>query len=315
MKKVFLFIAILLLVCEISTAQKSVFQVVPLGVTGGLDESNLSAYMVAPVGSDDYVCLDAGTIYAGIEKSIEKGVFHKSVKAVQRENIKGYLISHGHLDHNAGLILNAPEDTNKNIYALPYVVNILRKHYFTWDSWANFTDDGEAPKLGTYHYVNLDTTVETILANTQMSVKPFKLSHVNPYVSTAFLIHYNGDYLLYLGDTGPDKVEQSNCLRNLWQNVGPIIAQNKLKAIFIEVSYSNEQPDKNLFGHLTPHWLMEEMKVLAEVAGKEKMKNLPIVVTHIKPSSDKVLIRNQLQDLNNLGLKFIFPEQGTPLKF
>ena len=43
------------------------FKVIPLGVKGGLDESNLSAYLVAASGSDQFICLDAGTIYKGLE--------------------------------------------------------------------------------------------------------------------------------------------------------------------------------------------------------------------------------------------------------
>src|SRR4051794_40235149 len=75
------------------------FQVVPLGVKGGLDESNLSAYMLAPAESGSYVCLDAGTLYAGIEKAISHHVFNKPATTVLRTNIKAYLLSHAHLDH------------------------------------------------------------------------------------------------------------------------------------------------------------------------------------------------------------------------
>jgi 3',5'-cyclic-nucleotide phosphodiesterase len=36
------------------------FRCIPLGVEGGLNESNLPAYLLAPIGSTDVVCLDAG---------------------------------------------------------------------------------------------------------------------------------------------------------------------------------------------------------------------------------------------------------------
>nr|WP_295931259.1 hypothetical protein [uncultured Dyadobacter sp.] len=48
------------------------FKVVPLGVKGGTMDGNLSAYMLAPAGSDAYVCLDAGTVSNGIEKATGK---------------------------------------------------------------------------------------------------------------------------------------------------------------------------------------------------------------------------------------------------
>jgi 3',5'-cyclic-nucleotide phosphodiesterase len=50
-------------------AYQAHFQVVPLGVKGGIDETNLSAYLLAPVNTQNYICLDAGT-NAGIEKAI-----------------------------------------------------------------------------------------------------------------------------------------------------------------------------------------------------------------------------------------------------
>ena len=70
-------------------AQKSAFDIVPLGVKGGIDETNLSAYMLAPKNTQQYICLDAGTINAGIEKAIENNVFAVSSNEVLRKYIKG----------------------------------------------------------------------------------------------------------------------------------------------------------------------------------------------------------------------------------
>ena len=97
--------------------QKSSFQVVPLGVKGGIDEKNLSAYLLAPLHTNDFICLDAGTINAGIEKAIENKVFKVSTSEVLRKYIKGYFISHAHLDHVSGLIINSPADSSKTVYA------------------------------------------------------------------------------------------------------------------------------------------------------------------------------------------------------
>ena len=57
------------------TNNGNVFKVIPLGVYGGSDESNLSCYMLAPQHSNSYICLDAGTLHAGIVKAIEKNRF------------------------------------------------------------------------------------------------------------------------------------------------------------------------------------------------------------------------------------------------
>jgi 3',5'-cyclic-nucleotide phosphodiesterase len=116
---------VLLIGCVAAEAQKPAFTVIPLGVRGGLDESNLSAYLVAAEGTTDYVCLDAGTLYTGIKKAIDNGTLPPPVSTVLRSSIKDYFISHPHLDHVAGLILNSPDDSTKNIYGLPSCLHVL----------------------------------------------------------------------------------------------------------------------------------------------------------------------------------------------
>src|ERR1700744_1444293 len=144
---------LLLPVISLGQGSKNIsFHIVPLGVFGGIDESNLSAYMVAAPGTNDYIFFDAGTLHYGIEKAVSNGVFHIPAEQVLRRYIKGYFISHAHLDHIAGLIINSPDDTSKSIYALGSTIETIKKDYFTWESWANFGDEGETPALKKYHY-------------------------------------------------------------------------------------------------------------------------------------------------------------------
>lgn len=300
-----------------SNARKTSFNIVPLGVRGGLDESNLSSYMLAPAGSRDYICLDAGTLHYGIQKAVDAKVFDSSESVVLKHYIKGYLISHAHLDHVSGLIINSPDDAPKNIYGTPFCLNILRDKYFSWQSWANFANEGEKPALGKYHYTYLlpDSGSETAIVQTPMYVRAFTLSHSSPYQSTAFLIRKDSAYLLYLGDTGADETEHSDRLRALWQAIAPLINAGQLKGIFIEVSYTNAQPEKQLFGHLTPRLLMKEMTVLSSFTGAAALKGLPVLVTHIKPAPGvTAAIRKQLAALNTFRLQLIFPMQAAPVK-
>lgn len=291
--------------------QKTAFQVVPLGVKGGIDEKNLSAYLLAPSNTKDYICLDAGTINSGIEKAIENKVFKVRTSEVLRKYIKGYLISHAHLDHVSGLIINSPADSSKTVYATNKCMEMMENHYFNDQTWANFGDQGIGFPLKKYHFQTLAIAEETPITNTTMTVKAFPLSHVNPFESTAFLIKNEDDYVLYLGDTGPDAVEKSNNLLELWKVIAPLIQSKKLKGIFIEVSFPNEQPYQFLFGHLTPKYLMNELHELEKLAGKNSLNGFKIVVTHLKPPAKNIkLIKEQLKKQNDLGLKFIFPEQG-----
>ena len=288
------------------------FKVIPLGVKGGLDESNLSAYLVAASGSDQFICLDAGTIYKGLELAATKKLFNASnPSTIQQNNIHSYFISHPHLDHTAGLIMNSPNDKPKNLYGLPSVLDVFKKNYFTWAAWANFGNEGEAPILKKYSYQTLIPKVEIPINNTGLFVTPFVLSHVKPYESTAFLVRNQNAYLLYLGDTGADRVEQSEQLTALWKAVAPLVMNNQLIAIFIEVSFDNSISEKALFGHLTPNLLMEEMTKLNQLS-KGQLKNTPLYVTHIKPCEGcEVKIKSEIQAANQIGLKISYPLQAA----
>lgn len=129
-------------------AQRPAFAVVPLGVKGGLAEGNFSAYLVAATGSPAYVGLDAGSLRPGLERA---GATHKltdPVATLLRDSIKSYCLSHAHLDHVAGLLLNAPDDAPKPIYGLPACLATLQNDYLNWRAWPNFGDGGRAPALG-----------------------------------------------------------------------------------------------------------------------------------------------------------------------
>lgn len=87
------------------------------------------------------------------------------------------------------------------------------------------------------------------------------------YDSSSYFIRdvETGVEVLIFGDVEGDSI--SNNPRNLriWQEAAPKIVAGKLKAILIECSYDDSRPTDRLFGHLTPSFLIEELKVLADV--------------------------------------------------
>ena len=294
------------------------FQIMPLGVYGGSDEGNLSAYLIAPIQDTAFVALDAGTIHDGLRAARRRHFLKMTPTEFQRLRIKGYLISHPHLDHVSGLIINAPEDSRKAIYGLPFTINTLKDKYFTWTSWANFANEGEQPALNKYHYVRLKEKQPTDIKGTHLQVTAFPLSHAVPGRSTAFLVRSGENYFLYLGDCGDDNIEQSHKMQELWTAVAPVLQSGHLKGISIECSYPDQQPDRHLFGHLKPMLLMRNLSLLDSLAGgtadQHPIKDLPVIIAHIKPAgSNEQTIHRELHQQNTLGIRLIFPKRGKKI--
>ncbi|MGB8666716.1 MAG: MBL fold metallo-hydrolase [Serratia inhibens] len=306
------------------------FDVVALGVDGGVSDGNLTSYLIRSDNQPQYLALDAGSLLPGIAKGLEKGSFPQVTPElaapytpqgyVFRQLIGGYFISHGHLDHVAGLIIGSPEDAKKNIYAQADTILVLRNHYFNWKAWPNFTDAGNGARLGTYRLQTVRPLQRFTLGVTGLSGVMYPLSHDrNP--SSMLLVSDRRGSFAYFGDTGPDALEQSRNLDTAWRALGPLIEQKKLKGMIIETSYPNGVEDKNLYGHLTPAWLLKELKNLARYSGGEgSLKDFPVVISHIKPSLKqgedvRATIKQQLDQGNDLGVKFILMEQGDRQTF
>lgn len=310
------------------------FVVIPLGTKGGLVESNLSSYLVSPLGDTNFIAFDAGTVMTGLKQAKRKGSLQGIVipkdsplsleGTVMVHHIKAYAISHAHIDHVAGMVISAPYDSPKAILGLRTTIDNIRDHLFNWKIWPNFGDDGQTPLLKKYHYVGLTPGQGYSVVNTAMNVTAFELSHSGKYISTAFLVESGGQYLLYFGDAGADSIEESDKMKQIWAAVAPLVRNKVLRGIFLEISFPNEHPDTLLFGHLTPKLMMQELHTLARLVNPNQpeiaLQNLKVLVTHIKPSINRnekpeQTIMSELNGLNNLGVKFILPETGERILF
>jgi len=304
------------------------FDIVSLGGLGGIQDGNLSAYLIHPHDDDRAVTCDAGTLVNGLRVADAKGAFDtikvpadsqmSRVGYVLTNRIKGYLISHAHLDHVAGLVIASPDDSKKPVYALPSVNAALVDTYFNWQAWPNFSDRGKAPQLKKYPLEDLKPGVATPLQDTRMSVTAFPLSH-GGVESTAFLVESDGDAVLCFGDTGPDAVEKTTKMHDVWSAVAERVKQHRLKAILIESSYTSDRPDSQLFGHLTPKWMLASLRELDQLAGGKALKDLPIIVSHIKYSltreQPQKKMLEELEAGNDLGVRFLDPQQGSRWHF
>ncbi|WON76071.1 MBL fold metallo-hydrolase [Serratia sp. UGAL515B_01] len=306
------------------------FDVVALGVDGGVSDGNLTSYLIRSDSQTQYLALDAGTLLPGIARGLEKGSFPQVTPELAapytpqgyifRKLIDSYFISHGHLDHVAGLIIASPDDEKKTVYAQADTVLTLRNHYFNWKSWPNFTDAGNGTRLGTYRLQTVRPQQPVTLGLTGLSGVLYSLSHDN-YSSSMLLVSDREGAFAYFGDTGPDVLEKSRNLDTIWRVLGPLIEQKKLKGMIIETSYPDRAEDQHLYGHLTPTWLLKELKNLQQYSGGEgSLKGLPVVISHIKPTLKqgedvRAIIKQQLEQGNDLGVKFILMEQGERQQF
>lgn len=304
-----------------------VFEILPLGVYGGLKDGNLSAYLLKTIESENYTALDGGTLVHGLEVGVDKkSVHNKNVKNLLQKHIPAYLISHAHLDHLMGLLMAQPElREQQTIMAREETMQALEKNIFNWSVWGNFGDSGEIPHLNYQHYQTMPLLQWVDIPNTDLHVKAFPLSH-GGMASTAFLIRYETEYLLYFGDTGADSIEKSTNMENIWKEIAPLIRNKQLHAIMLECSFLNSQPDDKLFGHLKPNLFMFELRQLASIVDPLNLKNslrgLPVVITHIKPrlvdfsnpqeDTERQII-NELSQENDIGVELIKPEQGIML--
>ncbi|MHC1480815.1 MBL fold metallo-hydrolase [Frateuria aurantia] len=304
------------------------FELIALGVNGGLTDGDLSAWLLRAAGDRHYLGLDAGTVLPGIAAGLRQHAFDDFMatpgSALTRQGqiftdgISGWFISHPHLDHVAGLLIASTDDTAKPVYGLPQTLDALSRNYFNWSAWPNFADRGPAPALGRYRFQPHVPGELFPLQGTQLQGQLFELKH-DRMISSMLLLHEGMAWFAYFGDTGPDQVQGSHCLADIWTALAPLIRQRQLSGMVIEVSYPDGIDDQHLYGHLTPAWLLTELhRLAAAVGGRQPLAGLTVVIGHIKPSlraghDPRQLIERQLRQGNDLGVRFVLPRQGQRL--
>jgi 3',5'-cyclic-nucleotide phosphodiesterase len=178
----------------------------------------------------------------------------------------------------------------------------------------------------------------TLLEGIGIEITSFLLNHGNPGGSTSFLLcepssssssaARSGDAcFLTIFDTGPDSVyDEDKELQTVWEYVAPLYIKGLLKGILIESSFVTETKDEMLFGHLTPCYVLQELRILANMAGVESLDGLNILIMHIKwkmLDTDYIeKVQNEFSmhvldnrqgtcvEKNNLNVKFTFVQQG-----
>ncbi|KAK1144677.1 3',5'-cyclic-nucleotide phosphodiesterase pde1 [Aspergillus melleus] len=147
-------------------------QVIVLGQSGGPWEDSVTGMLVRSTstnwGPDSIIAVDAGTLLCGIKYVLESkgdnGPFagmampHKTARAnaahILRETVGTILVTHAHLDHISGFVMNSQilEASNrpKRLAALPSVIAAFKDHIFNGVIWPNLTDEDDGAGLFTF---------------------------------------------------------------------------------------------------------------------------------------------------------------------
>jgi cAMP phosphodiesterase len=115
-----------------------------------------------------------------------------------------------------------------------------------------------------------------------------------PVHSSAFFIRNDedGKELLIFGDVEPDSVSISPRNHIVWADAAMKFVHGSLKAVFIECSYDDSVRDADLYGHLCPRHLVEELTFLAHQVmavrnqvANSTLKDIPVGAPVIMPET------------------------------
>jgi cAMP phosphodiesterase len=273
--------------------------------------------------------------FAGLE------IPHESAKAnaayITRSLVDTYLITHPHLDHISGFVVNTaalPGLRPKRLAGLPFTIEAFKNHIFNNIIWPNLSDENNGAGLVTY--MRLTEGGSPALGDGEgkgyvevvegLGVKVWSVSHghcieqhshrgssisgpvpelsphhPNPallspgrphpgrsnsassfhsnlggnekpepqlcvYDSSTYFIRdlASGKEVVIFGDVEPDSLSLSPRNKRIWTEAAPKIVHGHLGGIFIECSYDDSREEDELYGHLAPRFLIEELKVLAD---------------------------------------------------
>jgi ribonuclease BN (tRNA processing enzyme) len=234
-----------------------------LGCSGSIggQQNRTTSFLV-----DEDILIDAGT-----------GVGDLSLAELTL--IDHIFVTHSHLDHVNSIAffldsVGALRPKAVTVYATGPTIETLKKHFFNWDIWPDFTQI-PTPEEPWLRYQEIKVGKVVILGGRKITVLP--ALHTVPAVG--YQLDSGKGSLVFTGDTGPNDA--------LWNVVNRI---ENLKFLIIETSFSDKDRQlAELSKHLCPSTLAEELAKLKRPAN--------IYITHLKPSE----IELTMQEIEELS--------------
>ncbi|KAI9067073.1 hypothetical protein FKP32DRAFT_1564511 [Trametes sanguinea] len=265
------------------------FDVFAVGCGGGPYEDNLSSYFVKATDApwkDGIVAIEAGSGLGALRRLLKTRpeVFHSPTESDTSDKltpaevyswIRSYIISHPHLDHLSGLVLSAGStaSTSTPVYGTQHTLETIADIFSgkIWPALASWTDEpGKPLRLSRlspqdgYVPITESLSVRTMVVSHGPSSPTSSSSEHSPYESSAFFLQHvpSARELLFFGDVEPDALSSRPNNRDVWRTAAPKIPA-VLSALFIECSWPDGRADEQLYGHLSPAHLTEELCNLA----------------------------------------------------
>ncbi|KAL4074702.1 cyclic-AMP phosphodiesterase [Scleroderma yunnanense] len=261
-----------------------VFDIVVVGSGGGLDETNLSGYLLKPSSAswdDGIIAIEAGSGHGALghilkrnptlfgESAADDDPSKKITPFTVYSNVKCFLLTHAHLDHISSLVISAGSmgGDRKCIYGSTQTLKDLDTVFSDriWPRLASYDEDNPLCRL-IYQTLHADRQYKTIFPD--ISVCNMTISHgkngSGVYESSCFFIkHVSSRHeFIFFGDVEPDSIALKPRNIAVWRAAAPKIPHD-LSTIFIECSYLSGRPTETLYGHLSPDHLVQEMLNLA----------------------------------------------------
>lgn len=225
------------------------------------------------------------------ETALDAGALTEALPLAAQRRVRRVALTHAHFDHLASLPflvanLAGRESAPLEVLAPQPVISALRRHVFNDSTWPDFTKlpsparpalklrampDGRPFRAGS------------------VTLTPVPVSHLIP--GFGYVVSKPGRAVVFSGDTGPTE--------RLWQVARRV---RDLKAVFLEVSFSDTQEDLARDScHMTPRLVAEE---LAKIPPR-----VPVYLYHMKPPS-LARIRREIAALREPRLKLLESERS-----
>ncbi|KAG8956719.1 3',5'-cyclic-nucleotide phosphodiesterase pde1 [Tulasnella sp. 424] len=160
----------------------------------------------------------------------------------------------------------------KYIYGLERTIQVLETLFngLIWPKLAARIGEPAPPFF--YRYRPVAPSEKYLQIAPSISARTFPISHGSndqspdgTYESSAWFVRndQSSQEFLFFGDVEPDSISLLPRTRAVWKHAARRIRRKQLHTIFLECSWRNGRKNKELYGHLSPPHVLDEMRNLA----------------------------------------------------